>query len=98
MSEREDIIVARHTAERISSQAVALNLLILLRLAGIDTDISQVAGKLLLELPNSRAQEREGICEFTQNLSFIDCSADPADYIGLRLMAKACYDPGAAPQ
>ncbi|KAF8346463.1 peptidase family M48-domain-containing protein [Amanita rubescens] len=73
-------IVARHAAERISSQVVTINLLLLLSLAGLDMHVSQVVGKLLLELPNSRAQERE------------------ADYIGLRLMAKACYDPGAAPQ
>ncbi len=91
-------IVARHAAERISSQLIGINLLIILALAGLDMDLSRVVGKLLLELPNSRAQEREGICEFTQNLSFTDWSADPADYIGLRLMAKACYDPGAAPQ
>jgi Peptidase family M48 len=50
-----------------------------LQLLGIDYFISNLASTLLLDLPNSRAQERE------------------ADLIGLRLMSRACYDPGAAP-
>ncbi|KAK2465041.1 hypothetical protein APHAL10511_003117 [Amanita phalloides] len=73
-------IVARHSAERISSKTVTISILILLNLIGIDFGISKVMNDLMLELPNSRAQERE------------------ADYIGIKLMSRACYDPSASPQ
>jgi len=73
-------VVARHTAERISSQTVLVALMILLQFTlGIDFGISSIVQKLLLELPNSRTQELE------------------ADTIGLTLMARACFDPRAAP-
>ncbi|KAF8152538.1 hypothetical protein B0H34DRAFT_677842 [Crassisporium funariophilum] len=44
--------VARHTAERISSQTIFLAL-------GVDLGFSQVVQKLLMEPPNSRTQELE---------------------------------------
>ncbi|KAF8657090.1 hypothetical protein AX16_002277 [Volvariella volvacea WC 439] len=52
-------VVARHTAERISSQTVWLGLMIVLQILGLDWGISNLAQKFLLELPNSRTQERE---------------------------------------
>lgn len=73
-------IVARHTAERISSQTVVISFLVLMSLIGIDFGLSGIIKDLMLELPNSRTQERE------------------ADYIGLTLMAKACFDPKASPE
>jgi len=63
-----------------SSRTVAITVLILLDILGIDVTLSRLMHQVLLELPNSRAQERE------------------ADYIGIKMMANACYDPGAAPQ
>ncbi|RXW19816.1 hypothetical protein EST38_g6040 [Candolleomyces aberdarensis] len=72
-------VVARHTAERISSQTVWFGVAAILQLLSVDYVITQNVTTFLLELPNSRTQERE------------------ADLIGLRLMSKACYNPGAAP-
>ncbi|KAG7093373.1 hypothetical protein E1B28_007054 [Marasmius oreades] len=73
-------VVARHSAERLSSQAVAIAFMIVLAAFGLDLGISSLIHSLLLDLPNSRTQERE------------------ADIIGIRLMAKACYDPKGAPE
>ncbi|KAH6879680.1 peptidase M48 family protein [Coprinopsis sp. MPI-PUGE-AT-0042] len=72
-------VVARHPAERMSSQYVLYAVVLGLQLLGIDYFVSQGISTYLLDLPNSRTQERE------------------ADLIGLRLMSRACYDPGAAP-
>ncbi|KAJ2918909.1 hypothetical protein MD484_g1505, partial [Candolleomyces efflorescens] len=72
-------VVARHTAERLSSQIVWLGIATILDLLGVDFVLRGSLRTYLLELPNSRTQERE------------------ADLIGLRLMSKACYNPGAAP-
>ncbi|KIK68794.1 hypothetical protein GYMLUDRAFT_153513 [Collybiopsis luxurians FD-317 M1] len=52
-------VVARHTAERLSSQSVYIALGLFLALLGIDFGISALINKILLELPNSRTQERE---------------------------------------
>ncbi|KAF8639023.1 hypothetical protein AX17_001775 [Amanita inopinata Kibby_2008] len=52
-------IVARHTAEHLSSQTVAITILIVLDLLGVDFGLSRLMKKLMLELPNSRTQERE---------------------------------------
>ncbi|KAJ3755129.1 peptidase family M48-domain-containing protein [Lentinula raphanica] len=52
-------VVARHTAERLSSQSVAIALSLFLSILGLDLGLSTILNKLLLELPNSRLQERE---------------------------------------
>ncbi|KAF8634312.1 hypothetical protein AX15_000973 [Amanita polypyramis BW_CC] len=73
-------VVARHAAERISSQTIMISSIILLNLIGVNFDLSRTIEDLMFKLPNSRAQERE------------------ADYIGLKLMARGCFDPKAAPK
>ncbi|KAJ3535466.1 hypothetical protein NMY22_g6483 [Coprinellus aureogranulatus] len=72
-------VVARHTAERISSQFIWIGLGLVLQILGLDAFLSHSLTTYALELPNSRTQEKE------------------ADLIGLRLMSRACYNPGAAP-
>ncbi|KAF8152548.1 peptidase family M48-domain-containing protein [Crassisporium funariophilum] len=52
-------VVARHTAERISSQTIVLGILVVLQALGLDLGVSQIVQKLLMELPNSRTQELE---------------------------------------
>ncbi|KAG6853501.1 hypothetical protein C0991_003775 [Blastosporella zonata] len=52
-------VVARHTAERISSQTVIYSLLGLASFLGLDVGFTQVVQHFLLELPNSRTQELE---------------------------------------
>lgn len=52
--------MARHNAERMSSLVVIFALQFLLQVIGFDFGISNIATTLLLELPNSRAQELEG--------------------------------------
>ncbi|KAJ3566741.1 hypothetical protein NP233_g6814 [Leucocoprinus birnbaumii] len=73
-------VVARHSAERVSSQTVTTALLLVLQAFGLDYLFTRPLHTFLLELPNSRTQELE------------------ADLIGLRLMARACYNPRAAPE
>lgn len=72
-------VVARHTAERISSQFIWIGMGLILQVLGLDAFLSHSLTTYALELPNSRTQEKE------------------ADLIGLRLMSRACYNPGAAP-
>ncbi|KAF8970905.1 peptidase family M48-domain-containing protein [Flammula alnicola] len=53
-------VVARHTAERMSSQTISWALLILLStLLGANMSLTNFFQTLLLDLPNSRTQERE---------------------------------------
>ncbi|EEB91034.1 hypothetical protein MPER_10680 [Moniliophthora perniciosa FA553] len=52
-------VVARHSAERLSSQAIAIAFMILLTASGLDMGISSFLHSLLVDLPNSRTQERE---------------------------------------
>ncbi|KAF5386543.1 hypothetical protein D9757_005885 [Collybiopsis confluens] len=52
-------VVARHTAERLSSQSVYIALGLFLAVLGIDFGLSAFINKMVLELPNSRLQERE---------------------------------------
>ena len=53
-------LALRHTAEKISGQGVGYALVALLAILGLDFGISAVLKTVLLELPNSRALEREG--------------------------------------
>lgn len=58
-------VVARHNAERYSSVKVLLAVATVLQAAfSIDFGISQFLTTLLLELPNSRTQELEGLHAF----------------------------------
>ncbi|PFH49167.1 hypothetical protein AMATHDRAFT_76345 [Amanita thiersii Skay4041] len=51
--------VARHTAERLSSQTLIFGFFFLMDILGVDFGFSRIVQKLLHELPNSRTQERE---------------------------------------
>lgn len=90
--------VARHTAERISSQTVVVGLLFLFSaLFSLDLGISNMVQTLLFELPNSRTQELEGnLVDWIHMLSLFTLIL--ADRIGLSLMSRACFDPRAAPE
>ena len=88
-------VVARHTAERISSQTIWFLLAFLLQTLGLDHIVSNALTTFVLELPNSRTQEREGT--FTSRHQITLTEVYPADLIGLRLMSRACYNPSAAP-
>ena len=63
---------------------------------GLDIGISNALPKYLLQLPNSRAQELEGDVIPTLQNAGTNIYCFLADAIGLRLAAKACYNPGAA--
>ncbi|KAF9035225.1 peptidase family M48-domain-containing protein [Panaeolus papilionaceus] len=52
-------VVARHTAERLSSQTIAFTALILLQFVGLNFGLSDLIQRIVLELPNSRKQELE---------------------------------------
>jgi hypothetical protein len=53
--------VARHTAERISSQTIRLIVFGLVSwVIGVDAGLTNIFHSLFLELPNSRTQEHEG--------------------------------------
>lgn len=53
--------VARHTAERISSETLRLIAVGLVSFVlGVDAGLTNTFQTLLLELPNSRTQEHEG--------------------------------------
>ncbi|KAI0791647.1 peptidase family M48-domain-containing protein [Irpex lacteus] len=74
-------VVARHNAEKASSQMVFFALATLVSVAlQWDFGLASSMANLVLALPHSRTMEFE------------------ADAIGLKLMAKACYDPRAAPE
>lgn len=90
-------VVARHTAERISSQFIWIGMGLILQVLGLDAFLSHSLTTYALELPNSRTQEKEG-----EHLQALEAILEtkyrlPADLIGLRLMSRACYNPGAAP-
>lgn len=64
-------------------------------LTGFDFGITRLVSMLLLELPNSRTQEIEGV--FFSNVKRGNTNVgNLADTIGMRLTAKACFDPEAA--
>ena len=52
--------VARHTAERLSSQTISFGLLFILTTLGFDMHLTSALQTYLMDLPNSRTQEREG--------------------------------------
>ncbi|KAF5378075.1 hypothetical protein D9615_007517 [Tricholomella constricta] len=52
-------VVARHSAERISSQTITFTLLFMAQLLGLDFGMSNAVQSLLFQLPNSRTQELE---------------------------------------
>ncbi|KAF9003084.1 peptidase family M48-domain-containing protein [Cyathus striatus] len=52
-------VVARHTAERMSSSTLSLLLLPIALLTGLDISVLTLGHSLFLNLPNSRAQESE---------------------------------------
>ncbi|KAF7416138.1 hypothetical protein PC9H_002400 [Pleurotus ostreatus] len=52
-------VVARHVPERISSQKVLFVIASLLQYVGVDFGISRLFTTFLLDLPNTRAQEKE---------------------------------------
>lgn len=92
--------VLRHMSERTSSVKIFLVLAGILSIIGLDFSLSKMLTSLVYELPNSRKHELEGA---SPPLLFIsECrtclnAAGLADMVGLKFMAKACYDPAAAP-
>jgi len=89
-------VVARHVAERYSSMKVFLAFATLLEVLGLDYGIARLLTTFLLDLPNSRKQELEGSqVSLVYTWKFLTTCL--ADVIGLRLSAKACYNPEAAP-
>jgi len=93
------IPVARHTAERISSQSAILLLQSLFQFVRPESDSTRATPQTRLQLPNSQTQEHEGracyniIFPVHLNPFFIFLTAD---LIGLRLMSRACYNPQSA--
>ncbi|KAI9569522.1 peptidase family M48-domain-containing protein [Boletus coccyginus] len=73
--------VARHASERYSSAKILIFLAILLQAVGIDYGVARMLNYLLFKLPNSRTQELEG---------------KNADTLGMRIAARACYNPQSA--
>ena len=57
----QSVIVLRHNSERASSVKVLLVVASIIELLGFDFGISRLATTFLLELPNSRTQELEGL-------------------------------------
>ena len=53
-------LVARHSAERMSSATIFMIAGAVLALFGIESWISNLISKVVLELPNTRKQELEG--------------------------------------
>lgn len=91
-------IVARHNSERYSATKVFIAIAYLLEILGLDFGLARILTTLLLDLPNSRTQELEGLrLEFPNELGF-DIRCMTADKIGLKLCARACYDPRSAPE
>ena len=92
------ITVARHSSEKISSGKIFLALVTGLALLGLDFGLSNFLMNIFYDLPNSRNQEYEGGSTFHPQPDFYINSCFTADQIGVKLMARACYDPKAAPE
>lgn len=93
--------VAHHSAERMSSYAVFLPVAIVASLLLGLGDIGNVFTRMVVDLaflrPGSRKQEVSvGFFGFHQNFETDSFLQSEADYIGLMMMAQACYDPSAA--
>lgn len=74
--------------------------MIALQTLGLDFGISDLATQLLFQLPNSRTQELEGEgIPSSPPVAPVEICLEPssADTIGLKLMARACFDPQASP-
>ena len=59
-TQTDSVLVARHVPERISSQKVFFVIASLLQYLGADFGVSRLFTTFLLDLPNTRAQEKEG--------------------------------------
>ena len=57
--------VARHPAERMSSSTIFVITAAVLTLFGLDSWVSDLISKVVLELPNTRKQELEGRLSFS---------------------------------
>lgn len=85
-------------SERTSSFKIFLVLLGALSIVGLDLSLSQTVLQLVYELPNSRKHELEGVFPplRVEHWTYLTATG-LADKVGLSLMARACYDPAAAP-
>jgi hypothetical protein len=54
--------VARHSSEKYAGTKVFYGLGLLLNVLGLDFDLARLLTTYLMELPNSRTQELEGVC------------------------------------
>lgn len=97
----KSIVVARHTAERYSYSKVLIAFAWLAEIVGLPNGFGNILTTLLIELPHSRSQEYEGLYLFLldrqERHQQSVLPAPLADKIGLKLSAKACFDPTAAP-
>ena len=69
----------------------------LAEIIGLPSGIGGLATTLLMDLPHSRKQEYEGSCPF-RLIVLLQNLVPAADKIGLKLSAKACFNPTAAPE
>jgi hypothetical protein len=72
----------------------------LAEIIGLPDGLGKILTTLLMELPHSRKQEYEGLYLFLLDRQKKEQSVYlplSADQIGLKLSAKACFDPTAAP-
>ena len=85
-------------SERTSSVKILMILSGILSIIGLDFSLSRIISSLVYELPNSRKHELEGASQLSR-VERRTCLivAGPADKVGLKFMAWACYDPAAAP-
>jgi hypothetical protein len=94
-----DHLVARHSSERYSSQKVFIALATLAEYLGLDAGLSKMLTKLFFSLPQDRRTELEGVPAFVPPLHYEQVtSLTIADLIGLKIAARACFDPEAAAQ
>lgn len=92
------LTVARHNSERYSSVKVIIFLAYMLEILGIDFGAARIATTLLLDLPNSRKLEYEGVSIHDSICTVVNAIFGVADQLGLGICARACYDPRASPE
>lgn len=91
-------------AERYSYGKIFIALAWLAEVIGLPSGLGGVMTTLLMDLPHSRTQEYEGLCLLLFLLAKRCCGSNKrcylpvADKLGLKLSAKACFDPTAAPE